>query len=318
MAHSHGHGNAHQHAGTADRNNSSQRRLLAALILTTVFAFVEAVAGWYSGSLALLGDAAHMLSDSAALSVGAAAAWLSQKPPSARHSYGLKRAEVVGALINVLFMVAIVAAICVTAIDRLMQPQPVAAVTVMIVGFIGLLINLLAVWVLRGGGESLNVRGALLHVFGDLLGSVAAVSAGAVIWWTGWMPIDPILSIFIGLLILISSVRLLRAVLHVLMEGVPPHVNLDEVARAMVSVNEVESVHDLHVWSIGSNECALSAHVRITDMRRWPPTLDSLRISLASRFKLTHTTLQPETTQGECGESSCGPEFPERRNDQAQ
>ena len=245
---------AHEHA---NEQTGSQRRLLATLVLTIVFAIVEAIAGWLAGSLALLGDAGHMLTDSAALGIGAAAAWLSQKPPSARHTYGFKRAEIIGALINVLFMVAIVAAICVAAIDRLMQPQPVAGVTVMIVGFIGLLINLLAVWVLRGGGENLNVRGALLHVLGDLLGSVAALTAGAVIWITGWTPIDPFLSMFIGLLILVSSVSLLREVLHILMEGVPPHVDLDEVARAVVSVNGVISVHDLHVWSIGCRRTCL-------------------------------------------------------------
>ncbi|MGI8738263.1 MAG: cation diffusion facilitator family transporter [Gammaproteobacteria bacterium] len=237
----------HEHAHA---QNGSQRRLLAALVLTSAFAIFEAAVGWFSGSLALLGDAGHMLTDSAAVGIGVAAAWLSQKPPSARHSYGFKRAEIIGALINVLFMVAIVVAIGITAIDRLLEPQPVAGLAVMIVGFAGLLVNLLAVWVLRGDSESLNVPGALLHVFGDLLGSVAALAAGAVIWWTGWMPIDPILSIFIGLLILVSSVRLLREILHVLMEGVPPHVDLDEVARGMVSVNDVVSVHDLHVWSL--------------------------------------------------------------------
>jgi len=318
MAHSHGHGHAHQHAGAADRNNGSQRRLLAALILTTAFALVEATAGWVSGSLALLGDAGHMLTDSAALGIGAVAAWLSQKPPSARHSYGLKRAEIIGAFVNVLLMIAIVAGICVAAIERLLQPQPVAGLTVMIVGFIGLLINLLAVWVLRGGQENLNVRGALLHVFGDLLGSAAALAAGAVIYGTGWTPIDPILAIFIGLLIFISSIRLLREVLPVLMEGVPPHVDLDEVARAMAAVPEVESVHDLHVWSLGSKECALSAHVRITDMRRWPPALDALKDLLARRFELTHTTLQAETTaQDRCGKGACGPEFTQCGDDRA-
>ncbi|MBA2492199.1 MAG: cation transporter [Gammaproteobacteria bacterium] len=278
----------HEHAHA---QNGSQRRLLAALVLTSAFAIFEAAVGWFSGSLTLLGDAGHMLTDSAAVGIGVAAAWLSQKPPSARHSYGFKRAEIIGALINVLFMVAIVVAIGITAIDRLLEPQPVAGLAVIIVGFAGLLVNLLAVWVLRGDSESLNVPGALLHVFGDLLGSVAALAAGAVIWWTGWMPIDPILSIFIGLLILVSSVRLLREILHVLMEGVPPHVDLDEVARAMVSVNDVVSVHDLHVWSLGSRACALSAHVRITDMRCWPTALDLLKNMLGNRFALTHTTL---------------------------
>lgn len=299
---------AHPHE-KINEQTSSQHRLFGALVLTMAFAIVEAGAGWCSGSLALLADAGHMFTDSAALGIGVVTAWLSQKPPSPRHSYGFKRAEVIGALVNVLFMVAIVGAIGVAAIDRSLEPQAVAGLTVMIVGFAGLLVNLLAVWVLRGGDENLNVRAALLHVFGDLLGSAAALASGAVIWWTGWTPIDSILSIFIGLLILISSVRLLKKVLHVLMEGVPPHVDLDEIAHAMVKVDGVQAVHDLHVWSLASSEYALSAHVRITDMHRWPIALDLIRNLLAARFALTHTTLQPETTvHDDCGERSCGPE----------
>lgn len=297
----------HDHHHTHGKGGS-QRALLTVLLLTAAFAIVEAVAGWFSGSLALLGDAGHMLTDSAALGIGAFAAWLSRKPPSQRHSYGLQRAEALGALVNVTLMLAIVATIVYEAVERLHEPQPVAGLTVVIVATFGLLINLSAVWLLHQGEQDLNVKGALLHVMGDLLGSVAALVAGLVIWWTGWTPIDPMLSIFIGLLILVSSIKLLADVVHVLMEGVPRHLDLAEIDVAMSNIEGVCGVHDLHVWSISSNEYALSAHVNINELMDWHTVLESLNATLNRRFGLRHTTLQPEITPAsECISESCGP-----------
>jgi len=281
-----GHGHTHRHgAGAA---------LWWSFGLTLSFAAVEAVAGWWAGSLALLGDAGHMVSDATALGLAAVAAWVARRPPSARHSYGLGRAEVVAALGNSLFMVAVVAGIAFAAMERLAQPRPVAGGTVAVVALLGLGVNVLAVWLLERGEQTLNTRAALLHVLGDLLGSVAALAAGLVIHYTGWTPIDPLLSLFISALILLSALRLLREALHILMEGVPPHLDLHEVGRAMAEVPGVASVHDLHIWTLASGTVMLSAHVVVPSMAGWERTLEGLRRLLLERYGIDHVTLQPE------------------------
>ncbi|MDX1488036.1 MAG: cation diffusion facilitator family transporter [Acidiferrobacterales bacterium] len=275
---------------------AGKRRLLTALTLTLTFAAVEAMAGWWSGSLALLGDASHMVTDAVALGLAAMAAWIATLPPSARHSYGLGRAEVVAALGNGLFMLVVVISIVVEAIERLRAPQPVLGGAVMIVAAIGLAINISVAYTLRQDEQTLNVRGALLHVMGDLLGSIAALVAGAVIYLTAWTPIDPILSLFICALILLSSVYLIRDALHVIMEGVPAHLDLHEVGRALAKGHSrIDSVHDLHIWTLSSGLIALSAHVVIDDMRHWDGVLQALSQLLRERFAIEHVTLQPET-----------------------
>jgi len=284
----------HNHSHSNNGASSSQRSLILALILTTAFAVVEAMAGWLSGSLALLSDAGHMFTDSAALAIGALSAWLSKRPPSARHSYGWKRAEILGALINALLMVGIVIAIAITAIDRLRAPHAIDGTIIMLVAAIGLIINVGAAWILRRGEQNLNVRGAWLHVMGDLLGSVAALVAGIVIWLTGWTPIDALLSLFISALILLSSFRLLNDVTRVLMEGVPKNIDLPEVGRSMASVNGVQEVHDLHIWNLSSELVSLSAHVKIETMQEWQNILRRLRERLKTQYGIEHVTLQPE------------------------
>ncbi|HLQ84989.1 MAG TPA: cation diffusion facilitator family transporter [Salinisphaeraceae bacterium] len=283
--HSH-HGHAHSHGGT--------RVLLFAMLFTMAFALVEALGGWWAHSLALLSDAGHMLTDSSSLAIGAVAAWLAQKPASRLHSFGLQRAEVLGALINALFMIVVVVAIVVAAIGRLSQPAPVAGMPVMVIALIGLGVNMAVAAVLMRGEQTLNVRGALLHVFGDMLGSVAALIAGSVILLTGWTPIDPLLSLLVSVLISISAVNLLREVINVLMEGVPRNLNVAEVGDALAAVDGVQAVHDLHVWSLSSQQQALAAHVEITDLSDWCRILPQLQRLLAERFAITHTTLQPE------------------------
>lgn len=278
----------HRHHATGGR------RLLVSLVFTTAFAVVEAVGGWLSGSLALLGDAGHMLTDSSALALGALAVWIARKPPSHRHSYGLQRAEVIGALINALFMVAVVVAIFMAALQRLQAPQPVNGLAVMVIAFAGLLVNAGVAFILSRGEQTLNVRAALLHVLGDLLGSVGALAAGVTIFFTGWLPIDPILSLFISVLILVSSFRLLRDVVHVLLEGVPREIDYQAVGSAMAGVEGIREVHDLHIWTLSSVSFSLSAHVRIGSMSDWPAILERLSAVLAERFGIEHVTLQPE------------------------
>jgi cobalt-zinc-cadmium efflux system protein len=283
-------GPVHQHAHAA----ASPRGLLGALGLTLGFALVEAVAGWWSGSLALLGDAGHMLTDSLALGLAAAAAVLARRAPSMRHSYGFGRAEILAALVNALTMILIVAWLSAEAVARLAHPAPVKGGVVLLVAAIGLLVNLAAAWLLAGDRHNLNVRAALLHVLGDLLGSVAALLSGAVILLTGWTTVDPLLSLLIVALILVSAVRVLREALHALMEGVPLHLDLEKIGHAMAAVDGVTSVHDLHVWSLSSSRTALSAHVVIRDPLAWPTTLARLQDSLAREFGIDHVTLQPE------------------------
>lgn len=293
-------------------SHGSQRALLVALGFTTAFAVVEAAAGWWSNSLALIGDAGHMVTDSLALGVGALAAWMSRRPPSLKHSYGLKRAEVVGALLNILAMLVVVVYIGTESLQRLASPEPVAGAAVMLVAAVGLLVNIGAAWALHRGEQTLNVKGALLHVMGDLLGSVAALAAGAVIRFTGWYPIDPLLSLFIAVLIVISSTRLLRDVLHVIMEGVPRDVDLEEVGRTLASVDGVRHVHDLHVWTLDSSTYALSAHVVVANMSEWEGSRSRLEGVLADRFGISHATLQPELEdafESQCADGSCGPVF---------
>lgn len=286
--HSHSHDHSHKH-------NLTQNVLIVALVLAFAFAGVEAFAGWWSKSLALMSDAGHMVSDALALALAAFAAWVARKPPSLQHSYGLGRAEIVGAWVSSLLVLVVAIYIVIEAIKRMHEPQPVAGATVMLVAFLGLIINIVIAWILTHGEQSLNVRAAIVHVMGDLLGSVAALISGAVIYFTHWMPIDPILSIFISVLIVISSFRLLRESLLILMEGVPGHLDIKQVGQSMAEVDQVRSVHDLHIWTLSSGVIVLTAHIEIDEYRNWSDVLENLKKMLAEKYHIDHVTLQPET-----------------------
>jgi cobalt-zinc-cadmium efflux system protein len=284
---------------THEHHHGEGRALRLALALTLGFAFVEALGGWWAGSLALMSDAGHMLSDAVALALALFASWLVLYPSSERHSFGLVRAEVIAALVNGLLMLAVITAIAVEAVRRLQAPQPVAGGTVTLIAFLGLLVNMASAFVLSHGGASLNVRAALLHVLGDMLGSVAALVAGAVIFYTGWTPIDPLLSLAVCALILVSAYRLLKEALHVLMEGVPSHVDINLVGETLLSLEGVSSVHELHVWTLASGRVSLSAHLVVADLNAWPGLLVQARRMLHDRFDIEHVTLQPETRMPE-------------------
>jgi cobalt-zinc-cadmium efflux system protein len=268
--------------------------LFKALFFTLAFAIVEAIAGVWSGSLALLSDAGHMLTDSTALGLAALAAWLAQKPPSNKHTYGLVRLEILAALFNSLLMFGLITFIVIEAIHRLANPQPVMGGAVMLVAFIGLLVNLIVAWMLKHGGDGINTRAALLHVMGDLLGSIAALISGAVIWATGFMPIDPMLSLLVSGLILLSAWRLLMESLHVLMEAVPAHVSLDNVAFDLNEIPGVRRVHDLHIWTLSSGQIALSAHLELDSFDDWDRILKVSRARLDQSHGIRHVTLQAE------------------------
>jgi cobalt-zinc-cadmium efflux system protein len=285
---------AHHHDHHGHAYDATRVAYLPALLLTLGYAFVELAGGWWSGSLALASDAGHMFSDALALGLAAGAARLARRPPGLKHSYGLARAEVLGAMLNGVLMLGIIVYLVVEAVQRLLEPRPVIAIAVMVIAAVGLLVNTAVAYVLSRGHADLNTRAALIHVLGDLVSSLAAVIAGAVIYVTGWVLIDPILSIVIAGLILIATLRLLRDTLHVLMEGVPAAVDLTQIGNALASIAGVTRVHDLHVWSIGSSRAALSAHLEITQLGDWPRTLDAARALLHEQFSIDHVTLQPE------------------------
>ncbi|MEP6941889.1 MAG: cation diffusion facilitator family transporter [Betaproteobacteria bacterium] len=293
---------AHAHSHTATSPDGAARRaLVIALALTASFGVVEAVGGWIAGSLALLADAGHMFTDAAALGLALFAHWVARRPPSHRASYGYARAEVLAAFVNALALLGLVAFIVIEAVHRLLAPQPVAGTTVLVIGTAGLVVNLVSAWVLSRAGGSLNVRGALLHVMSDVLGSLAAVIAGAVIVLAGWTPIDPLLSLVVSVLIVRSTWRLLAQSTGVLMEGVPAHLDYEEIGRALTRVDGIAAVHDLHVWQVTSERAALSAHVLVREPAKWPQTLAAAQRVLAERFRIDHVTLQPDWHQPPAG-----------------
>lgn len=284
---------SHDHAHQQSSPNSTATLGLA-ILFTLVFAGVEAGIGLWAGSLALVADAGHMVNDAAALALAAGAAWLARRPASARHSYGLGRAEFLAALINSAALLVLVAWLTSSAIERLQTPRAVQGEAVFVTAAIGLAINLLVAWLLMRGEKNLNTRAALLHVLGDLLGSMAALVAGIVIATTGWTPIDPLLSLVIGALILVSSLRLLREAVHGLMEGAPFGIDPEAVGLALAGVPGVTSVHDLHIWSVKAEQPLMSAHLVVEDISGWEGVLEASHTLLAERFDIHHATLQPE------------------------
>jgi cobalt-zinc-cadmium efflux system protein len=291
------HLHAHRGGDAAHHHHSKHHHpgiLAWALGLTFGFALLEVIAGFWSNSLALISDAGHMVTDAASLGLALVAQIIARRPPSARHSFGFGRAEALAAFINALAMLALVAWIVFEATLRFFDPVPVKGETVFSVACIGLAVNLIVAWVLSHGKDSVNTRAAMVHVMGDLLGSIAAILAGAVIYFTGWLPIDPLLSIIVALLILKSTVSVLRDAYHFLMKGVPDHIDYLQVGADLAAQEGVLSVHDLHVWEMTPGEPALIGHVEIRAMQDWPLILHGIRTMLLEKHGIDHVTLQPE------------------------
>lgn len=276
----------------------SQKALAFALTLTLLFAVVEVVTGFVSNSLALISDAGHMVTDAAALGLALLAQLIAKRPPSSRHSFGFVRAEALAAFVNCLAMLALVAWIVYEAVQRLTHPEPVQGGVVLVVAALGATINIVVAWVLSRDTDSINTRAALVNVMGDLLGSVAAIAAGAIIYFTGWVRIDPILSIFVSLLILKSTVGILRESYHFLMEGVPHGIDYLQVGADLAAVEGVLSVHDLHVWDMSPGHPALIGHLEIADLNEWPTVLRRVKEMLLAKHGIDHVTLQPEALDG--------------------
>ncbi len=296
------HPSAHLHAhgeGDAKHLHSIAGRSVAilgwAVALTLLFAVVEVSFGFIANSLALISDAGHMVTDAAALGLALLAQVISRRPPSARHSFGFVRAEALAAFVNALAMLAVVGWIVFEAVGRFSAPEPVAGNTVIVVAAIGLSINLLVAWILSRDKQSLNTRAALVHVMGDMLGSIAAIIAGVVIALTGWMQIDPLLSMLVAVLILKSTFGVLRDSYHFLMEAVPHHIDYLQIGADLAEIPGVLSVHDLHVWDMSPGEPALIGHLQIHDLSEWPGVLEAVKAMLLERHGIDHITLQPET-----------------------
>lgn len=299
-AHDLGHTHAHDSGTPADAprrslGDAESSRLRTVLLVTAFYMVVEAVAGVLTNSLALLSDAGHMLTDVGALGLALFALWFSRRRAPAGLTFGYLRFEILAALINGITLLGITCLIFVEAWQRFQQPPPVHATQMFFVALLGLGVNGFSLYTLsRGGGHSLNERGALLHVLGDTLGSVGAIAAALVMRFTGWFVADPIVSAVIGLLILRSTWELLRETVNILMEGTPVHLSFQEVHDAMLGVPGVMSVNDLHLWSLASGFDALSAHVVVPEVEQTDAARRALRTLLCEQFGIEHTTLEVE------------------------
>jgi cobalt-zinc-cadmium efflux system protein len=284
------------HSPLGDR--SAKRKPLAiALAITTIFLIIEIVGGIAANSLALLADAGHMATDAGALLLALFAAWLAGRPATPRRSFGFMRAEILAAAVNAAVLLLLSFYIFYEAWQRFSDPPEIRSGLMLGVAVAGLGANLVSAWVLsRGGGHQhdLNTRGAFLHVIGDLLGSVATIVAALIIMATGWTKADPILSVVIGGLIVFSAWKLLKEAVDILLEATPTEIDPQAVRSALKRIPGIAEVHDLHVWTVTSGVIAASAHLEVTNVRRWNEILETASGVLADEFGIAHSTLQPE------------------------
>jgi cobalt-zinc-cadmium efflux system protein len=284
MPHDHSHG----HHG-----ETSSRPIAITLGLVVLYMGIEVAGGLLSGSLALLADAGHMLSDAGALALTLFAMRMARWPATPERTFGYYRAEILAALANGAALVAIALFIFVEAYGRLGNPPEVQGPLMLAVASGGLVVNLVGLWLLHGGHDTnLNVRGAWLHVLTDALGSVQAMAAGALIWAFGWHWVDPVASVLIGLLVIYSSWSLIRQSVAVLMEGTPGHIDIDDVRSALLELPGVSAVHDLHVWTITSGFVALSTHLTCVEPSAHQAVLGAAQELLRHRFGIRHSTIQ--------------------------
>lgn len=281
------HEHSHSHA------HGSVRLLWLAVGLTLGFALIEAAAGWWSGALVLLGDAAHMLTDAFALGLAAVASWLAQRPADRQHSFGFGRVEMLGAFVNAVLMLIVVVMIAYEAIRRLQSPPTIDATTIAWVALIGLAVNILVARLLWPAGDNLNVRGALLHVIGDILGSIVALVTGVVLLFADWYWLDPALSLLICGLIGYSAFNLLREATHQLLDGVPLELDTEAVRLALLEIAGIEKAAHVHIWRIQGHTIGLTAELGVLHANDWAHVLHAAQDMLHERFHIDHATLQP-------------------------
>ena len=285
--------------------SQNKRSLKLALGITALFFVIEAIGGVLTNSLALLSDAGHMLTDVLALGMSLLAMWVAQRPATESHTFGYHRIEILAALVNGLTLVGISIYIFIEAYHRFQHPPEVAGLPMMIVAIAGLLVNITSGIILhKSKDQSLNVRGAYLHVLGDALGSVGAIIAGLIMWTTGWMYADPLFSVIIGLIIIYSSSHLLRETIHILMQGTPADIVPVDVRSAIEDIDYVTGLHDLHIWTLTNGIDALSVHVDLSPEappEEYEEIIRKIRDMTRERFGIEHTTVQIEKTNDDHG-----------------
>jgi cobalt-zinc-cadmium efflux system protein len=295
MSEEHGTDNS-GHAGHNHGAGASTKRLAIALSLTSVFLVAELVGAFLFDSLALLSDAAHMFTDSAALAIALAAVKIGQRPPDDKRTFGYRRFEILAAAFNAILLFAVAGYVLIEGIGRFFDPKPVESVGMLIVATIGLVVNIISMRVLAGGkDDSLNVKGAYLEVWADMLGSLGVIAAAVAIYLTGYNWIDPIVAIGIGLWVLPRTWVLLRDTTHILLQGVPRGFDLKAIRAAMNDVSGVAGVHDFHLWSVAGDDASLTAHVALADGADAEATRRALAEILENKFAIHHATIQTET-----------------------
>jgi len=299
MGHNHSHGHSHSH-GHAHTNN--KKALFWAFLLIATFMVVEVVGGVITNSLALLSDAGHMLSDAAALGLSLFAMKLGERKATQSKTYGYKRFEIIAAALNGLTLIIISIYIFVEAYHRFTDPPQVQSMGMLAISVIGLIVNIIAAWILMSGDkdENLNVRSAFLHVLGDMLGSVGAITAALLIYFFDWGLADPIASVAVAILIIISGWRVTKESFHVLMEGTPEQIDVNEVKDEIMKIPEVKDMHDVHIWSITSGVLMLSGHIAVKGEGAHDRVLHKAQKLLHDRFGIDHSTLQVEGEEHGC------------------
>ena len=296
MAHRHSHEHPHDHSHEVSA--ASKKVLLLALIITGIFMLVELIGGLLSGSLALIADAGHMLTDTGALLMAFAAVLWSSKAADSQHTYGYGRLQVLAAFTNGIILIVLTIWILIEAIGRFQNPQPIESLTMFIVAVIGLVVNIIVFRLLHGSSdENINIRGAMLHVLGDLLGSVGAILAAMLIYWRGWLWADPLLSILVSLLILRSAWQLIKDSSHILLEGKPPKIDVNQVKQQLKAVEGVIDVRHIHAWSINEQSVIMTLHALIDGKQEQSEILDAINARLYDEFGVEHSTIQLEPKQ---------------------
>ncbi|MET4575440.1 cation diffusion facilitator family transporter [Ottowia thiooxydans] len=287
------HGHDHDHSHTPTVTSANERKVLLSFVLIFVFMLVEAAGGVLSGSLALLADAGHMLTDAVALALAYAAFRFGRRAADSKRTFGYLRLEVIAGFINAITLFAIVAWIGYEAWIRFSEPREILAGPMMLVAIIGLLVNLLVLWIMtRGETDHVNVKGAILHVMGDLLGSVGAIVAAVVVYYTGWTPIDPILSVVVSLLIVRSAWKLLAKSIHILLEGAPDNASPADVERGLLeAVPGLAAVSHVHVWQLTSGRTMATLHVRAQDDAQAKSVVQMVEKQLKNQFSIEHSTV---------------------------
>ncbi|WP_040204173.1 cation diffusion facilitator family transporter [Neobacillus jeddahensis] len=301
--HHHGHANGHTHGHSHGHSHTGNKKaLLSSFLLIAAFMIVEVIGGIFTNSLALLSDAGHMLSDAAALGLSFYAIKLGEKKVSQEKTYGYKRFEIIAAALNGLTLIVISVYIFYEAFQRFFAPPEVQSTGMLIISVLGLVINIIAAWILMKGDkdENLNVRSAFLHVLGDMLGSVGAIVAALLIMLFGWGIADPIASVIVAILILMSGFRVTKESFHILMEGAPTQINMKEVKDALRQIPLVKEVHDLHIWTITSGYPVLSCHITILDNGIHDEILSQSQRVLHDEFHIEHSTIQVEKETNGC------------------